>query len=121
MEKKWRKNKMGLDQYLIVKKYLSDYNEEEKKDKVKLKKIFKDIEFEPNQVSFNVYYWRKSNAIHIWFVNNVQEGNDDCKEHYVEWEKLEELLKIINKILGCDAKRLEKEEDYYATHKESWK
>ena len=23
-------------------------------------------------------YWRKANQIHAWFVDNVQQGNDDC-------------------------------------------
>lgn len=41
-----------------------------------------------------VGYWRKANAIHKWFVDNVQDGEDDCREYYVEWEQLEELLKI---------------------------
>lgn len=28
-----------------------------------------------------VAYWRKANAVHRWFVNNVQGGVDDCKAH----------------------------------------
>ena len=28
-----------------------------------------------------VYYWRKANAIHKWFVDNVQDGIDDCWYH----------------------------------------
>ena len=28
-----------------------------------------------------VAYWRKANAIHKWFVDNVQDGEDDCKAH----------------------------------------
>lgn len=26
-------------------------------------------------------YWRKANAIHRWFVDNVQHGDDDCREY----------------------------------------
>lgn len=26
-----------------------------------------------------VAYWRKANQIHAWFVNNFQEGKDECK------------------------------------------
>ena len=36
-------------------------------------------------------YWRKANQIHKWFVDNVQDGNDNCGEYYVSHEKLKEL------------------------------
>ena len=39
-----------------------------------------------------VGYWRKANAIHKWFVDNVQDGNDDCGSYEVSKEQLEELL-----------------------------
>lgn len=39
-------------------------------------------------------YWRKANQIHKWFVDNVQEGNDDCKEYFVPEEKLKKLLTL---------------------------
>lgn len=37
-------------------------------------------------------YWRKANAVHKWFVDNVQNGEDECRPHYVEREQLEELI-----------------------------
>ena len=53
-------------------------------------------------VSVNVCYWRKSNQIHNWFVNNVQGGEDNCQEYYVSNTKIRELetlctLAITNK------------------------
>lgn len=39
-----------------------------------------------------VGYWRKANAIHRWFVENVQDGVDDCRSYNVSREQLEELL-----------------------------
>ena len=45
-------------------------------------------------------YWRKANQIHAWFVDNVQQGNDDCGEYYVSHEKLKELLDLVNKALA---------------------
>ena len=30
--------------------------------------------------------------IHKWFVDHVQEGEDDCKQYYVSREQLKELL-----------------------------
>ena len=45
-----------------------------------------------NSIIEHVGYWRKANQIHNWFVNNVQDGEDDCNYHNeVTKEKLEEL------------------------------
>lgn len=44
-------------------------------------------------------YWRKANAIHAWFVSNVQEGNDDCGSYYVSHEQLKTLLDITGIVL----------------------
>ena len=41
-----------------------------------------------------VGYWRKANAIHKWFVDNVQDGADDCEYYEVSKEQLENLLSI---------------------------
>lgn len=46
-----------------------------------------------------VAYWRKANAIHNWFVQNVQDGEDDCKQYYVSNEQLKELLDLCDKVL----------------------
>lgn len=49
-----------------------------------------------------VGYWRKANAIHKWFVDNVQDGIDDCDYHReVTKEDLEELRDICHEVL-CD-------------------
>ena len=44
-------------------------------------------------------YWRKANAIHNWFVEHVQDGNDDCKKYWVSIDHLKELRKTIKKVL----------------------
>lgn len=47
-----------------------------------------------------VGYWRKANHIHNWFVENVQDGEDDCHYHReVTQEDLEELLDICHDVL----------------------
>lgn len=46
-----------------------------------------------------VMYWRKANAIHKWFVDNVQDGKDDCGIYEVEWEQLMELRDICKRIV----------------------
>ena len=45
-----------------------------------------------------VAYWRKANAIHRWFVNNVQDGIDECQETIVTRNQLFTLLQICQKI-----------------------
>lgn len=35
--------------------------------------------------------WRKANGIHRWFVENVQDGRDECQQSYVSVEQLREL------------------------------
>ena len=82
--------------YLAGKKYIW-FDEPEIKEG--LKNLLK-TDLMPNEVSFNIITWRKANAIHKWFVDNCQDGNDDCKEYYVDREQLEQLLEILNKILG---------------------
>ena len=41
-----------------------------------------------------VGYWRKANQIHNWFVENVQDGVDDCSSYIVSKEQIEELLDV---------------------------
>ena len=87
---------MGLDMYLSVEIYLSKYNNKDKSDKIR--ELFPEIKATGNidftKVSFEVGYWRKANQIHNWFVENVQDGSDDCGDYYVAREQLEELKAI---------------------------
>jgi hypothetical protein len=53
----------------------------------------------PSYITEEVAYWRKANAIHKWFVANVQDGVDECQEAYVEREQLQELLEICETII----------------------
>jgi hypothetical protein len=47
----------------------------------------------------DIGYWRKANAIHLWFVKNVQNGVDDCGEYYVSKDQLQDLLDTVNTVL----------------------
>lgn len=51
-----------------------------------------------------VGYWRKANQIHNWFVENIQNGIDDCDYHNeVTKEDLIELLNICYRVLeSCE-------------------
>ena len=91
---------MGLDMYLSAKRYLSEYNTSDADLRAGVMALdFGMGDMEVKEVSFEAMYWRKANAIHRWFVQNVQDGVDDCKEYYVSIEELSALREICNKIL----------------------
>lgn len=46
----------------------------------------------------DVGYWRKANAIHRWFVDNVQNEVDDCQYYEVSKEDAQALLDICKTI-----------------------
>jgi hypothetical protein len=97
---------MGLDMYLNAKKYVErvDWKKSQKSDGLVESPLYarvrKAIGFDGFdeadgvqgiEVSFPVGYWRKANAIHSWFVANVQDGKDDCGSYYVTREHLQAL------------------------------
>lgn len=90
---------MGLDMYLYASKYTSPAEwrpeDERKKFNDLLKAIdgekFVDTDLPSIVVDLKVGYWRKANQIHQWFVDNVQNGEDNCAEYYVDRAKLIEL------------------------------
>ena len=69
-----------------------------------------------SEVVEQVGYWRKANQIHRWFVDNVQDGVDDCKEYMVEKGQLKLLLDICINIKDLYAKDKEKFEEYAKEH-----
>jgi hypothetical protein len=95
---------MGLDMFLQKSTYVQnwDHNPPEEKFTVTVEQNGKLVEhIKPERVSYiieNVGYWRKANAIHKWFVDNVQDGSDDCKEYHVGKTQLEELLELCKQI-----------------------
>ena len=54
-------------------------------------------------VQFPLMYWRKSNQIHQWFVQNVQGGKDNCDEYSVSLDQLKLLSKTIEPALVSTA------------------
>lgn len=50
-------------------------------------------------VKAEVAYWRKANAIHAWFVREVQSGEDDCGYHDVSIEQLQALVEACKQLL----------------------
>ena len=50
------------------------------------------------ELTKEVGYWRKANAIHNWFVENVQDGEDDCGYYVVKKEQLKTLQELCEKV-----------------------
>lgn len=102
------KRSMGLDQYLYAKKYTSNAEwrpEAERELYASLTKIanideFIDDEIPSISLEVKVAYWRKQNAIHNWFVENCQNGEDECQTVFVGREKLEELRDLCREVLA---------------------
>jgi hypothetical protein len=93
---------MGLDMYLTRKIYVAakwehrnvtgsiDISINRKKVKIDFKKI--------GEITEDVGYWRKANQIHKWFVDNVQDGKDNCGEYDVTLEQCKKLLSICHEV-----------------------
>jgi hypothetical protein len=96
---------MGLDMYLSKRTYVKrwDHQKPERQHEVIVNRGGKpreDVDSSRiSEVIEQVMYWRKANHIHKWFVDNVQDGVDDCREYWVSEEKLQELLDICEKVL----------------------
>ena len=104
---------MGLDMYLetlpvikgkTIKQLIAISNgiTEEKQSIIKKYEqyiVHRDDTFKWKSLLSEVGYWRKANAIHNWFVNNVQNGKDDCGTYPVHRNRLEELLQLCTKVL----------------------
>lgn len=98
---------MGLDMYLTAKKYLWSDADKELSAKINeaigvepdFEKRFNGSSLVAKEISLDAMYWRKANAIHGWFVNVVQYGEDDCKEYEVDREQLETLRDLCKDIL----------------------
>lgn len=90
---------MGLDMYLNKKTYVKhwDHNGDDNYEVI-VKKAGKVVESintkQITNIEEEVGYWRKANSIHQWFVDNIQNGVDECQESYVPIKKLQELLDI---------------------------
>jgi len=95
---------MGLDMYLTRKLYLgASYEHNKITGKIETYKDGKllDIDLSKiDEIEQRAGYWRKANAIHNWFVANVQDGMDDCDEYYVSKADLQSLLDTVNDVLS---------------------
>ena len=95
---------MGLDMYLYKKTYVKNWEHtpKERKHTITVKQGGKKrTDINPDRISEiteSVGYWRKFNALHSWFVQELGDGVDDCKELYFGRDKMKELLEILKKV-----------------------
>ncbi|NLK92374.1 MAG: hypothetical protein GX273_04465 [Bacteroidales bacterium] len=78
-----------------------------------------------------IMYWRKANEIHNWFVENVQNGVDDCGYYEVSIDQLYDLMDLVSEeynfqeildtynVLKELAENFDSEKYYYYYHS-SW-
>lgn len=93
---------MGLDMYFTARRSFWDVKDGGKgasKVIALFPELPKDTKTSHLSVSVEFGYWRKANAIHAWFVDNVQEGEDNCQESWVAREDMQALLDTVNKVL----------------------
>jgi hypothetical protein len=106
---------MGLDQYLYARKYVSSTDHSRDADgnyitteNEEFAQILKAMDISTDEVredhpsvniELSVGYWRKANAIHNWFVNEVQGGEDNCQDYYVSREQLIELRDLCQQVI----------------------
>lgn len=96
---------MGLDMYLARRNYVKNWahDKDTPKYSVIVKRNGMKSDIDSDKVSYvieDIAYWRKANAIHKWFVDNAQNGVDDCKEYYVSAEQLQQLVDICKRVLA---------------------
>jgi hypothetical protein len=92
---------MGLDMYLNARRYISNWRDEDKPVQAAVNAAVPDRgDMNVNTVICEAAYWRKANAIHKWFVDNVQDGKDDCESYYVDQEQLKTLRDVCKKVLA---------------------
>ena len=99
---------MGLDMYLNAKRYLgiADFKTMKRDEpSPTITAMFPELQgqYQAQKVEVQVAYWRKANAIHRWFVENVQGGKDECQESYVDDAQLRALLDAAKQALAVPA------------------
>lgn len=102
---------MGLDMYLSVREYVSridwsnGYNNPQEAqrfgevvDTLGMRDLLEPEGSSGAYVEIPVMYWRKANAIHGWFVNELANGVDECQPIYLGPDKLRELIDLCDQV-----------------------
>jgi len=113
---------MGLDMYLNAERYLWGHEEGDKQISENIGQLIgMPVCGNVKTITVEAGYWRKANQIHNWFVQNVQDGEDNCQEAYVSRDKLTELRESCQKVLDNNElaeKLLPRAEGFFFGNKE---
>lgn len=99
---------MGLDMYLEKHNYVKRWEHQRPEERFEVLVYRGDVPFDgikPERISSvveRVAYWRKANAVHRWFVENVQGGEDDCRLYDVSFDQLKALLSLCEAALVAE-------------------
>ena len=93
------KVKMGLDMYLTARRLASNEDYAEIQERTRQCGVFQS-DVPQNEIERELAYWRKANAIHNWFVENVQNGVDNCEPSPVTRNQLQDLLNICKAVMN---------------------
>jgi hypothetical protein len=92
---------MGLDMYLTGERYLWEHNTNDRSLGVNISQLLGlPADSLVKSVTIEAGYWRKANQIHKWFVDNVQDGKDECQKEFVTREKLKELSDLCSQVIA---------------------
>ena len=97
---------MGLDMYLYATHYFHSKSEKEGYN-LAVKALGAEEFLSKHScspmgfvdVKMEVAYWRKANAIHKYFVDNLQGGKDECQTTEVSRSELQDLLDICKEVM----------------------
>ena len=89
---------MGLDMYLTGSVFIWSSQTIKSLEPLR-KELGLNKKHEINRVEFELIYWRKANMIHKWFVENIQDGKDDCGKYAVTIDELKALHSIVVLVL----------------------
>ena len=108
---------MGLDMYLTISEYVSKTTRDHlRPDTPKSNPVYEKLvnrrpswvdkdSFQGISVAYPAGQWRKANAIHNWFVQNVQDDRDECQRSWVSPQQLRDLRDACELVLWTNNKR----------------
>lgn len=101
---------MGLDMYLNKQTYIgAHYSHRNVNVKLVVEQEGEQVDLGINNtmlesVTEECMYWRKANMIHKWFVDTVQDGEDNCGSYSVSIEQLKVLRDLCHNIIVDESK-----------------
>jgi hypothetical protein len=96
---------MGLDMFLTARRHMNIHSEDRNRGQAIAAQFPELAAWSPGaatvrSIEVEVGYWRKANAIHGWFVREVQAGEDDCGTYPVSRTQLRELQRACRAVRG---------------------